>query len=182
MAYGYYTDLSAGVDSLRQLQDRLAFSTVSQNERQVLGLRAELTEAGMRFSGVRDSLESDPGLKIAAAVPEAARQADAFVALVTAADELVEGGLQASAVLLDFVRLRDSGGGQTLQTGIDFLQAQGPRLAAARSRLDVARSHSASVEDGLFSHLEEAKAELDRTISLVDSLIADYERATAVRP
>ena len=175
-SYRNYEHFQAGSRSLIKVQDQLSIADLTSSEQNVIGLRTELLAAGKHFRSARDGLERDPALKLASEVPEVDRQAIAMIALAAAADELVQGGLEASEVFLAFVRYQESAP-PTLRRGQEFVASQQTQIARVQDRIAEAKLQRAKVHGLLLPPIVVARDELDRAIARIDALMAEYEVA-----
>jgi hypothetical protein len=171
--YRYYQDVREGSRSLDRVQDQLSLAGLTTSEQQVAGMRRALVLAGEHFESARKSLSRDPGLELASLIPPVDRQVDAAIALLTAAEELVRGGLEASEVFLAFVRYQESAP-PSLRRGQAFIASQQPLLDRVDAHIAAAKSERAKVGGGLVPPIANARDEFDRTLTQMESLIAEY--------
>jgi hypothetical protein len=180
-AHGYYRDIEAGTDILREIEPQISYSLLSTNTSEVIGMRLALERASERFASARRGLDGDLALKLGAQIPDVDRQVTALRALVSIADESTRVGHDASEILLAYVQRREEAGEFTAREGIAFVAGQQAQIFKVRAGIENVRRLRTEIEGPLIGPLEEATRQVDETIDRFEALISDYERL-AVAP
>ena len=181
-AFTFYQDVNSGVHSLRSLRDRLDVDQLNRDEALLLQDQSTLQEAKGHLQSARSFVEGDPLLKIASLLPIAGKQVDGATALVRAADESADTGLDAVDLGLAFARYEPDPNKTSIEEAVSFLQSQQAPLAKTRASLDVLESTRQTVPDGLVGPMSKGVNELDNSLGKLDSLVQGYERAQAFLP
>jgi hypothetical protein len=181
-AYGYYNDLSAGSERLERIEPQISYDILSKSEAEVIALREELSVAGADFAKARQSIDDDRVLDVLERVPDVDDQVVAFRILVRIADDAVRAGLDASDVLLAYVRQRDGGGSQSLNQQIVFLASQQTKIIQVRAAIEAIKAERAKLPPDLMPPLEDSVRRIDAALESFDSLLSDYERFAYAAP
>ena len=178
----FYQDVTAGVDGLRSLRDRLDVNQMDRDQALLLQDQAELQASRKRLENARGFVDGDPLLKLAGLLPVLGKQADGIVALVRAADQSASTGLDAAELALAFARYEPDPNKTSIEDAVTFLTGQQEPLARTRASLDALVTARAAVPDGLVGPMSEGVIELDDALARLQSLVSGYERAQAFLP
>ena len=178
----FYRDVTAGVDGLRTLRDRIDVDQLDRDEAVLLRDRRAIEVAAGRLDGARGFVNSDPVLKLAGILPVVGKQADGVTALVTAADQSAKTGLNAVDLALAFARYEPDPDKTAIEEAVVFLDEQEEPLARTRESLNALVAARARVPDGLIAPMDEGINELDDALIELEALVHGYERAQGFLP
>ena len=181
-ALTFYQDVTAGVDGLRTLRDRIDVDQLDRDEASLLQDRAAIEAASDRLDGARGFVDSDPLLKLAGLLPVVGKQADGVTALVRAGDQSAVTGLAAVDLALGFVRYEPDPAKTAIEEAVVFLGSQEAPLARTRASLDALVAARESVPDGLVGPMGRGVLELDEALGKLEALVDGYERAQGFLP
>jgi len=181
-AFSFYRDVSAGVDGLRALRDRIDVDQLDRDEASLLQDRARIEAADRHLDAARGFADSDPLLKLAGLLPVVGQQADGATALVRAAGQSAETGLYAVDLALAFARYQPDPAKTAIEEAVVFLQTQEEPLARTRESLDRLTASRRSLPAGLMGPMDRGIQELDEALVKLESLVQGYERAQSFLP
>ena len=180
-----YEGLQGGRDHLVSAQSSMGAAQHSGDLGQIQAAAAQLSQAEKDFSDAQQRIRTDPGLRLADAVPAAGRQLDGASHLAAIGADLSQCGEAAAAIAVEVAKLKAQYAGRPLTA--DDLQAilQQAQSIVARYKgsieqigqsLQAAHAERAQVTTtGLVPQLRDAYDEVDRALADADTAFLRYQ-------
>ncbi|MDI6858516.1 MAG: DUF4012 domain-containing protein [Dehalococcoidia bacterium] len=180
---GLYSDAEGAKDLLLAAQESLRESRLDATAADLERAEADLTEAEAGFRRTRDSLRSDPLLRLLAWTPWLGEQVDAAEEVLAMGAEASAIGLNGVAVAREYQAVRSEQDSRITEKAMTLLDNVEPHMTAMNAALNSILARRERLDGHpLLPPLRSAVAEVDKRRGELEELVDTYEEAAALFP